>query len=428
MPRFMPRVAFALPVLLIAFGTSASVALPAQAASTWSAPTALPAAVGSAAGSAGFAENASGAQIAVTGTGPQISSSANGQTWSAPVTVGQGGTGAAVALAANGRAVVAWDGGTATAPVIQASTQAPGGKWSAPVTIGTLTAGARAPVIGIDGSGNAIVAWSGATSSKALGPVFTASLPAGGKWTAVRTLATGAGSVLHLAVNAAGSAVITWATENEAIADSGTILGSFTAPVSIGVALGYKDIPRVTSVAINAAGQAVLAYTMQGNVAVAATRSAAGTWTGPAQLACSFGNSPAIDSAGDAMVLCEGSATNSKGQPITPLEEARLPAGSTSWGAPVLLTSNDVIGEFAGADAAGSFVVGWVADFGVVNDMESETVNAVTSTPGGASFGAVTTFATAPVTNAGLNVVTGRATLLWDTFSSGAVESTDLVS
>jgi hypothetical protein len=428
MPRFIPRVAFGLPVLLIALGTSAAVALPAQAAGTWSAPTALPAGVGSAEGTGGFAENASGTQIAVTGTGPQISSSANGQTWSAPVTIAAGGTGAAVALAANGRAVVAWDGGTATAPVIEASTQAPGGTWSAPVTIGALTAGARAPVIGIDGSGNAIVAWSGSTGIKTLGSVFTASLPAGGKWTAVKTLATGAGSVLHLAVNAAGSAVITWATENEAIADSGMVLGSFSAPVNIGVALGYKDIPRVTSVAINTAGQAVLAYTMQGNIAVAATRSAAGTWSGPTQLACSFGNSPAIDSAGDAMVLCEGSSLNSEGQPITPLEEARLPAGSTSWDTPVLLTSNDVIGEFAGADAAGTFVVAWIADFGVVNNMESETVNAVTSSPHGASFGAVTTFAVSPVTNAGLNVSTGRATLLWNTFSSGASESTELVS
>ena len=76
----------------------------------------------------------------------------------------------------------------------------------------------------------------------------------------------------------------------------------------------------------------------------------------------------------------------------------------------------------------GSFVVGWIADFGVVNDVESETVNAVTSSLGGSSFGAVTTFAVSPVTNAGLNVSTGRATLLWNTFSSGASESTELVS
>jgi hypothetical protein len=71
-----------------------------SAAGSWSAPVALPAG----AGTGGFAENASGAQIAVTGSGPQVSTSANGQTWSAPVTVGQGGTAAAVALGSAGLA------------------------------------------------------------------------------------------------------------------------------------------------------------------------------------------------------------------------------------------------------------------------------------------------------------------------------------
>ncbi len=54
MSRFIRRGAAALPALLIACGTSAAMALPAQAASTWSAPVTLPAGVGS----ASFAENA----------------------------------------------------------------------------------------------------------------------------------------------------------------------------------------------------------------------------------------------------------------------------------------------------------------------------------------------------------------------------------
>jgi hypothetical protein len=45
------------------------------------------------------------------------------------------------------------------------------------------------------------------------------------------------------------------------VADSGTILGGFAAPVNIGPALGYKDIPRVPFVALNNVGQAVLTYT-----------------------------------------------------------------------------------------------------------------------------------------------------------------------
>jgi hypothetical protein len=422
MSRFIRRGAVALPALLIACGTSAAVALPAQAASTWSAPITLPAGVGS----ASFAENASGAQIAVTGTGPQVSSSTNGQTWSAPVTIAAGGTDAAVALAANGRAVAVWHGGTATAPVLQASTEAtPGGTWSAPVTIGALNVGAQAPLIGMDGSGNAVVAWTGATSAKTLGSIFTASLPAGGTWTAVKTLAAGGGSVLRLAVNSTGSAVAAWATENEIIADSGTILGGFAAPVNIGPALGYHDIPRVPFAALNNAGQAVVAYTPQSAIGMAAKRSASGTWAGPVALPCGFAGSTAIDGAGDIAVLCEGSATNAEGQPVSTLEATRLPAGGSTWGTPVLLTSDFVSSESVVADAAGTFVAAWT-DLTTVNDMGVEAVDSVTSPPG-SGFGATTTFPVTSLDNFDLNIVPGQATLVWNT-SSGAFEANEPVS
>src|SRR5258708_39657148 len=59
MSRFIPRGAVALPALLIALGTSAAVAVPAQAAGSWSPPVQLP---GSCGGSG--AGNAAGAQAA----------------------------------------------------------------------------------------------------------------------------------------------------------------------------------------------------------------------------------------------------------------------------------------------------------------------------------------------------------------------------
>ncbi len=237
MRRSIHRAAtFALLVLPITLGGGAAVAASAQAASASSAPFTLPAAVGS----GSFAENASGAQIAVTGTGPQVSSSTTGQTWSAPVTIASGGTGAAVALAANGRAVVVWHGGTAAARLLQASTRATaGGAWSAPVTIGAINVGAEAPIVAIDGSGNAVVAWSGATATTVLGPISTASLPAGGTWTPVKTLSATGSSTIRVVVNAAGSAIITWSDDDNIWADSGTILGGFAAPVDIGHALAH---------------------------------------------------------------------------------------------------------------------------------------------------------------------------------------------
>ena len=53
------------------------------------------------------------------------------------------------------------------------------------------------------------------------------------------TLATNYGSGLDMAVNSAGSAVLTWAAKGTGVvgtyADSGTILGGFAAPVKVGL-------------------------------------------------------------------------------------------------------------------------------------------------------------------------------------------------
>jgi hypothetical protein len=422
MPRSIHRAStFALLVSVITLG-AAAVASPAEAAGAWSAPLTLPAAVGS----GSFAENASGAQIAVTGTGPQVSFSPTGQTWSAPVSVAAGGTDAAIALAANGRAVVVWHGGTATAPLLEASTEAtPGGAWSAPVTIGAISVGAQAPIIAIDGSGNAIVAWSGATATTVLGAISTASLPAGGTWTPVKTLDATGSSTIRLVVNATGSAIVTWSDDDNIWADSGTILGGFAAPVDIGHALAHYHSPRISFVALNNAGQAVVAYAPQGASGMAAIRSAGGTWSAAMALPCGFVGSTAIDGAGDVVVLCEGSTINSAGQPVTTQETTRLPAGGSTWSSPALLTTDFVSSESIVGDAAGTFIVALITN-ATVNNMGVETVNAFTSPPGGA-FGTATMFPVSLFDNLDLNIAAGRATLAWHT-SSGAFESTESVS
>ncbi len=419
MPRFIHRAAaFA---LLIAVGGFA-VPVPAQAGSTWSTPVALPAAVGS----GSFAANAAGEQIAVVGSGPRVSSSPTGQTWSAPVTVAAGGTDAAVALAANGRAVMVWHGGTSTAPLLEASTQAmPGGTWSSPVTVAAINVGAQAPIIGIDGLGNAVVAWSGATTSTVLGPISTASLPAGGTWSAVKTLDATGSSTVHLAVNATGSVVITWSDDDDIWADSGTILGGFTAPVVIGPALAHYHRPQTSFVALNNAGQAVVAYMPPSATSRAATRSASGTWSAPMVLPCGFVGGNAIDGAGDVVILCEGSTTSATGQALTTQETTRLAAGSSTWSSPAVLTSDFVSAESIVGDAAGTFVVALVT-VAPVNNTETETVNAFTSPPGG-TFGIATMFPVNLFDNLDVNIAAGRATLVWNT-SGGAFESTQPVS
>ena len=377
MSRSIRRFRLALPVLLIALGTATALAVPAQAASSWSPPVQLPAGCVSSGSVPGLAVNAAGVEAAAgsqqnadNSSSVLVCTSADGQTWPASATVGQGGS-PAVALAPDGRAVTAWLGGPFTAPVIQASVRPPGGTWSAPVTVGSDASG---PLIGIDRSGNAIIAWAAA------GTIHTASLPAGGSWTPVRTLATNYGSGLAMAVNSAGSAVLTWATKAPGpgtYADSGTILGGFAAPVKVGL----PPYPGGrTSVALNDTGQAAMVWAQGlGAVNVAATRSAAGTWSAPVQLSSNEGGnlSVAIDGAGDAVATFEQDVPNTS---IIALYASKLPAGG-SWGPPALLSApgDSVSSSWGGrvvADSAGTFVLAWA-------DMTTRTVNVLTSPPGG---------------------------------------------
>src|SRR5258708_25242711 len=158
MSRFIPRGAVALPALLIALGTSAAVAVPAQAAGSWSPPVQLP---GSCGGS--VAVNAAGAQAAAgyqqnpdNSITVQACTSVDGQTWSGPVTLARG-VSPAVAIARGGPAVAAWGGVVVTPAIVQATVQAtvrpPGGQWRTAAILSTDAF--CGPVIGIAGSGTA---------------------------------------------------------------------------------------------------------------------------------------------------------------------------------------------------------------------------------------------------------------------------------
>src|SRR5215831_20028325 len=96
------RAGLVLPAVLIAAGTGTALASSAQALTSWSPPVQLPGACGAA-----LAVNAAGAEVAAgsdSSNSVQACASADGQTWSAPVTLGQGDH-PAVAIAPDGRAV-----------------------------------------------------------------------------------------------------------------------------------------------------------------------------------------------------------------------------------------------------------------------------------------------------------------------------------
>jgi hypothetical protein len=293
------------------------------------------------------------------------------------------------------------------AATVQASVRPPGGQWSTAVT---LTTDFGSPVIGMDRSGNAIAAWAAAS-----GAIDTASLPDEGKWTRVKTLAAG-GKAMSLAVNPAGAAIITWGTRFATLADSGSVLGGFAAPVTVGPPPPYPI--GHTHVALNDTGQAALAWATF-NANMAATRTApapgrpGGTWSTPTQLSASPDGpvDVAIDGAGNALAVFEQlDASNSTAVAYT----SKRPAGG-SWGPPALLSvpGDNAAGSRAVADTAGTFVVAW-EDHATST---TSTVNVLTSPPGG-GFGPAATF---PGVLGDLKIAPGHAVLTFGPlFNSGA--------
>src|SRR5260370_784514 len=198
-----------------------------------------------------------------------------------------------------------------------------------------------------------------------------ASLPAGGNWTRVNALAA-RGQAVNLAVNPAGAAIITWGTRFATLADSGTVLGGFAAPVTVGPPPPYPV--GHTHVALNNTGQAALAWA-SGIANLAATRTAGGTWSTPAPLSATPDGpvDVAIDVAGTAIAAFKH--PDAAGNPT--LYASKRPAGAT-WGPPALLSvpGDATAGSRAVADTAGTFVVACA-------DSTTFTANVLTSPPGG---------------------------------------------
>ena len=360
-------------------------AAPAQA-SQWSTPVQPPVGCRSTpSGAPSLALNAAGAWViaayAQTGSGLEAftvsaCTSNDGVNWTGPVTIGLG-TSPAVAIAPDGRAVMAWQGGPATAPNIQASVRsASGGSWSSPVLVSSV---AGHPLIGMDGGGNAIAVWAGTTLAT---PVATATLLAGGNWSEAKTLVAQGGGI-GLATNSVGGVIIGWKSHaGQVQVVSGTILGGFAAPVTLGSA-PRNALPPL-QVALNDAGAASFAWQANSSSNNVVTRNSGGSWSSITQLPGPevAGIGTAIDGAGNAITVFAVIKTTG-----TLTYASQRPAGGT-WGAPTLLSAlNDKGGVGVAGDAAGTFVVIW-------NDAAGN-VEAITITPGG-GFGPGTPVGAAP--------------------------------
>jgi hypothetical protein len=349
---------------------------------------------------------AASGQTASGSSAVSVSTSANGQTWSAPVTLGPGGE-PAVALAPNGRTVAVWQGFSGVASTgVQASVLAPGGTWSAPVTV--APAGVN-PQVAVDAAGDAVALWT--TSGSSAASVQVAILRAGGTWSAPVTV--GKGVTPNLAVNAAGAILAGWTiSPHEIVVSAGTVTGGWSAPVTLGPATAYKQAGVHLALAAN--GQGVALWT-GGNGVQAATLSPGGTWTAPVILASSLhtvASGLAADGTGDAVALL--SENVDIGSTITyTLETSRHSPGG-GWTAPASLVTGlpSTSGKIV-ATPAGSYVVTYAG-------------NAATSAPG-QGFGAPVSLVPGS-SSMQITAAAGHALAVWGVGSNPLTAATEPVT
>ena len=175
-----------------------------------------------------------------------------------------------VAYAANGDAVVTWDGGAG----LSVSTRVGGGDWATPVVLtGAKPYGIGAPHASIDSHGNATVVWFDQSTCNC---IRAASHPSGGDWS-VAYLTSRAGAPEHpdVAMYGDGSAIAVWdswtSNVEYAVLNAG---GKWSKPHHL--MKGY--VPRV---AANARGDLVISALTDGTTSrrIEATyRPAGGTW------------------------------------------------------------------------------------------------------------------------------------------------------
>jgi len=226
------------------------------------------------------------------------------------------------------------------------------------------------------------------------------------------------GQAVDLAVNATGAAIITWATRTATVADSGTVLGGFAAPVTLGPPPGYPI--GHTRVVLNGQGDAAAAWVASAGPAgtdLVATRSPDGAWAPAVTLSTTpYGLiDVAIDGTGNALTIF-GQQYGSNPIINAAYTSAR-PAGGT-WSTPALLSApGDATASLhVAADAAGTFVVSWL-------DKTTGALTVLTSPPGG-GFGPGTTFTGA---FGDLKIAPGHAVLSFTSAASMSI-STEPVS
>lgn len=217
-----------------------------------------------------------------------------GGDWSAAVTLSAAGAGSAlVAAGPEGNVTAVWllEREEGWRSVVQSATLSAGGSWSAPATLSPPSKAARSPQIALDPEGGATVVWEEERS----GAIESATRSAVGSWSAPATLsAPGVGAAWpQVAVDAQGNATAVWAGNvfgdrlqssriQSATRPAG---GGWSAPVNISQA-GHRHV-QLPQIAVSPQGEATAIWQRSNGsylVVQGATRPAGGGWSKPVDI------------------------------------------------------------------------------------------------------------------------------------------------
>jgi hypothetical protein len=239
---------------------AAGAARGAPAAGSWSAPVTIgPAAPGAGVRLPVVALDAHGNATAVwevtSGSG-YVGATArrrHGGSWSA-VEALSGGVAAQLAVDPRGDALVVWTGVDGTSQRIRAVFRPAGGRWGSPVNVSPAGEVASVPQAKFDARGNALVVWP--ASSGTSSAIRSATRSTSGRWSRVVTLARNASGV-DLAMNARGQALVAWVESGSVRVSARSPAGKWSAPSSLS---GPRDDGLNPHVALNDAGAAVVTW------------------------------------------------------------------------------------------------------------------------------------------------------------------------
>lgn len=288
-------------------------------------------------------------------------------TWRLPGTqlssAGQDTMAPRVGVDGAGNAIVAWvrqAGGTYYLESRRYATATD--TWSAPAAIATVGVGGAGPDLAVTPSGDAIVAW---TSIESVTPlvmtVQAARFAAGtGLWTAAGPISAPGETAFfaRVAITPGGDAVAAWSQEvtdtTEAIVATRFVAATSTwqAPVVLSAAANFAEH---ATVAIDISGNAVVAWARASNTEVARFDTGTSTWSP----ALTISSGPSVD--GPALVSDgSGNATVVWRLMSGTVETRRYDASQSTWLATQAIPGAAAVGEPAAAvDTAGNVVAFW---------------------------------------------------------------------